>query len=416
MNFLLITIGSHGDIHPFLALGRALQARGHRAAVLTNPYFEAQIRQEGLEPLSLGERVDLRETLTDSRAMNPHTGPIVVMRNFVLPMVPTMIEATGRAIKEFRPDVAVIHPICLGPSWVCRQRGVPVAIAALAPCSWFNPNDSLVLPSFRGENPSPRAVRFDLALGRLVMGLLMDRPLNKIRRSMGLPPMKHIIFEESVCGDINLGLWSPHFRRALPGDPRGATICGFPWHDRHRESEHDQDELDAFLRDSEPPIVFSLGTAAVHTAGRFYHDAAAACRLLKRRGLLLVGLREYEPPDLPQGVRAFTYAPFSQVFKHGAAIVHHGGIGTTGQGLRSGRPTVVCPLSHDQYDNAARVARLGVSRTLKHGAVTMERLAGVLREVLDDPGYATRAGAIGAKVKAEDGAVVAATSLESMLK
>ena len=177
----------------------------------------------------------------------------------------------------------------------------------------------------------------------------------------------------------------------MPGDPAHGVICGFPWHDRSAGQETPVAPLNEFLDAGPPPIVFSLGTAAVHTAGRFYSDAAEACGMLGRRGLLLVGRPEYAPPRLPDGVRPFTYAPFSQVLPRAAAVVHHGGIGTTAQALRSGHPTVVCPLSHDQFDNAARVSRLGVSATVKHSAVSARRLALELSKVLDDPATARRA-------------------------
>ena len=84
-------------------------------------------------------------------------------------------------------------------------------------------------------------------------------------------------------------------------------------------------------------------------------------RILRRRGLLLIGSSDNAPRQLPPGVRAFGYARFSTVLPRGCAVVHHGGVGTTAQALRSGKPTVVIPIVHDEFDNAARVQRLGVS-------------------------------------------------------
>lgn len=418
MRILLTTIGSHGDVHPFLALGRALKLRGHEVALATNPYFEQQTLREGLRPIALTEHADLKELMSGvgAKAMHPRAGPIVVLRDLMLPIVPQIIENTRRAIDEFKPDVAVLHHFCLGARWPCEQMGIPTAVCALAPCTWFNPRDQLVMPSFRGENPGPLTVKFDLWLGRVVVGTIIDRALNRIRRELGLKPGKHWMHTESYAGDIALGLWSEHFRGPLEGDPNNSTVCGFPWHDRDEEREDEHHEWENFLNDGEPPIVFCLGTAAVHTAGRFYHDAAAACRILNRRGMLLVGRHEYFKGDLPKGVRTFAYAPFSKVFPRAAANVHHGGIGSTGQALRAGRPTVICPLSHDQYDNAARAARLGVSRTLKHGKVSGARLAAALRAVLDDPGVVQRAAQLGSKIAREDGALTAAIRIESLAR
>lgn len=415
VRFLLITIGSHGDVHPFLALGRALKQRGHEVALATNPYFEQQIAREGLHPVALTEFGDLKELMSGAgaKAMNPHSGPIVVLRDLMLPMVPQIVENTRRAIAEFKPDAAVIHHFCLGARWPCEQKGVPTAVCALSPCTWFNTRDKIVMPSFRGENPGPLTVKFDVWAGRVFIGAIIDRTLNRIRREMGMSAGKHWMHREPSLGDIALGLWSPHFRAPLPGDPAGSTVCGFPWHDRDEEREGVPD-WEHFLNDGEPPLVFCLGTAAVHTAGKFYHDAAEACRTLNRRGMLLVGRTELLNHSWPKDVRAFAYAPFSRLFPRAAVNIHHGGIGSTGQALRAGKPTLICPLSHDQYDNAARCARLGVSRTLKHAKVSPGRMADSLRSLLEEPSCFSRAAAFGAKIAAEDGAALAAAKAEEL--
>src|SRR5262249_40322391 len=158
--------------------------------------------------------------------------------------------------------------------------------------------------------------------------------------------------------------------------------------------EHPAADLERFLAKGEPPILFSLGTAAVHVADGFYHEAAEACRILGRRGMLLIANTDLKFEKLPKGVETFTDIPFSHVMPRGAASVHHGGIGTTGQAMAAGRPTVVVPHAHDQYDNAARVKRLGISETLRRGKLTAERLAGALRSVLDDASCALLAGEV----------------------
>ncbi|MBL9141624.1 MAG: glycosyltransferase, partial [Phycisphaerae bacterium] len=159
---------------------------------------------------------------------------------------------------------------------------------------------------------------------------------------------------------------------------------------------------------------FCLGTAAVHVAGDFYDVAARACGLLGRRGLLLVGPGRAQSGAWPKGVRAFAYAPFSSVMPRCAVNVHHGGVGSTGQALRAGRPTVVIPHAHDQWDNAARVRRLGVSRTLPRHRVTARRLAQALARVLEDPIGQRMAARIGRTMESEDGAAVAAAHIEGL--
>jgi len=224
-----------------------------------------------------------------------------------------------------------------------------------------------------------------------------------------LPPEWNQLIRGCRGGDLNLALWSKHFRPALPDDPQNSRICGFPWFDG---GERLAPELERFLADGEPPIVFTLGSTAVHVAGEFYHHAAEACRILKRRGLMLTGSTAKVPSDLPPGLMAVERAPHALVMSRGCATVVHGGIGTTAQALRAGRPTVIVPFSHDQFDNAARVKRLGVSATLKRKKVTGATLAVALRGVLDDPACGALAKQLGAAIREEGGAEVAAAAIE----
>jgi UDP:flavonoid glycosyltransferase YjiC (YdhE family) len=246
--------------------------------------------------------------------------------------------------------------------------------------------------------------------------LLYDGPMNAQRMRLGLSGGRNWLTRDVKAAPVLLGLWSRYFRGPMPDDPVSGRICGFVWHDRHREQEHASDEIERFLDEGEPPVIFTLGSTAVHVAGRFYEAAAQACRLIGRRGLLLTGKREYAPRSLPGGpsaVRAFTYAPYSEVLHRGCATVHHGGIGTTAQALRGGRPTVIVPFAHDQFDNAARVRRLGVSETVSRRRLSGDSLAAALRRVLDDPRVVKRASLLGAQVD-EDGAETAADLLERM--
>jgi UDP:flavonoid glycosyltransferase YjiC (YdhE family) len=171
-------------------------------------------------------------------------------------------------------------------------------------------------------------------------------------------------------------------------------------------------ELARFLEAGPPPVVFTLGSSAVHDPGRFYEHGAEAARRLGLRSVLLVGREpRWKPSALPQDCAVFDYAPYSQLFPRCAAIVHQGGVGTTAQCLRAGKPMLVMPFSHDQPDNAARVTRLGLARTLPRSA-SVRRMTRDLHSLLSDPGFAARAASIGEKVRAEDGAATAVAAIE----
>ena len=118
--------------------------------------------------------------------------------------------------------------------------------------------------------------------------------------------------------------------------------------------------------------------------------------------------------SLPDGIVAAEYAPFSELFPRAAAIVHQGGVGTTGQSMRAGRPVLVMPYSHDQPDNARRLVRLGMARTIQRGRYRADRAAVQLRELLDKPSYAERAAWVASQVREESGARTAADAIEKL--
>jgi UDP:flavonoid glycosyltransferase YjiC (YdhE family) len=418
MRALLITLGSHGDTHPFFALAQALQRHGHEAIVLTNPHFARQAARAGVTVEPIAEEVDIKEIMQTPGVMDPMKGARIVLRDLTLPLVPTIYQRTLETIDAFKPEVCIAHPICLGAPWAAEKRDVPLVSGGLAPIMWMNPNDRIRFGPWRSENPSLLGVRFDIWFGRAMMRFMLDGGLNRVRRDLGLSKRKHLLVSEFQRTGLNLGLWSPVFRPPTRGDPTGAVVCGFPWFDSHHDHQHEDEELDQFLVGGEAPIVFTMGTAAVHAPGRFYHHAIEACRSMKRRAILLMGRQEYidEIGQLPPDIRAFKYAPFSTLLPRAALTVHHGGIGSTAQSLRSGRPSVIVPLAHDQFDNAARAKRLGVSKTIPHRKVTAQAFRSVIEGVLGEPAYAQRAGALGRSLASEDGAEIAACELGKAFK
>lgn len=139
-----------------------------------------------------------------------------------------------------------------------------------------------------------------------------------------------------------------------------------------------------------------------------------AAKILDRRAVLLVG-KNPPPENLPDSIVALDYAPYSLIFPHACAIVHQGGIGTTAQALFAGRPTLIMPYSHDRPDNAARVERLGTSRTLARSKYTASRVAKELNQLLNHPSYPTKAIEISGIIQSEHGVKLACDAIEKQL-
>ena len=193
------------------------------------------------------------------------------------------------------------------------------------------------------------------------------QPIFDLRRELGLPRGEQPLFAGQHSPARILALFSPVLARPQPDWPINTLITGFPFYDRRdyfSETESPAGLLE-FLDSGPPPIIFTLGSAAFWVAEDFYRDSIKAAQELGQRALLLIGHARNLPKEpLPAGMAAFEYAPFGEVFPRASIVVHQGGVGTTGQGLRSGRPTLIVPHAHDQFDNAARVAKLGCGRTI----------------------------------------------------
>jgi UDP:flavonoid glycosyltransferase YjiC (YdhE family) len=172
------------------------------------------------------------------------------------------------------------------------------------------------------------------------------------------------------------------------------------------------EDVRTFCEAGSPPIAFTLGTGMTHAAG-FFRTAVAACNALGARGLLLSKYPDVIPARLPPHVRHCAFAPFRQLLPLCAAVVHHGGVGTTAAALQAGCPQLVLPLAWDQPDNAARVAGLGVGlalgsrhRSSKHMSNALTRL--MAREVGD------RCREVASRAGGADGLELAAAWVEEL--
>ena len=233
--------------------------------------------------------------------------------------------------------------------------------------------------------------------------LVIDRVVapvtNAVRAELGLPPVRRLLDQWWHSPERIIGLFPPWFAPPQPDWPPQLRLTGFPLFDERGLTEVPP-EVMAFL-DQGPPLIFTAGSA-MRQGQAFFAAAADTCRLLGRRGLLLTRYPEQLPPTLPDGVRHCAYIPFSQVLPRAAALVHHGGIGTTAQALAAGIPQLVMPMSYDQPDNAARVERLGVGLSIAPRRFKPPAVARRLEELLSSPTVPARCSEVALKFQGAD--------------
>jgi len=353
---LLIPIGSSGDVHPFVGIGIALQSRGHRVTVVTNEYFEPLIRRAGLAFGQLGTKQQYLEVTQNPDLWHPLRGFSTVMESFA----EGAREMYDAVVSRLTPDTIVVASSLALSARVAQDKlGFPLVTIHLSPAILRSVRDTPKLPGM----PMPPWLPHFMKRGMYALAdvAVIDRvagpPVNKLRAELGLPPAKGIMNTWWHSPQRTLGLWPDWFAAPQPEWPPQLKLTGFPLYDE-RGAVDVPAAVAAFLDAGSPPIVFTPGSAMRH--GRAFFEAAAdACVRLNRRGILLTRFAEQLPPALPAGVTHFDFVPFTQVLPRAAALVCHGGVGTISQGFSAGVPLLVMPLSHDQFDNANRVQRLG---------------------------------------------------------
>ena len=424
---LVTTFGSLGDLHPYLALALELKRRGHRPVVATHDTYRRRAEALGLEFAAIrpsyeqfgDPAVVLRE------AMDERRGSEVVLHKLVLPFIRQSRDDLLAAARG--ADLVVDHALTFASPLVTEALRIPRVSSTLQPFAMFSAYDPPVAPAvpwlsaLRALGPLPWRVLW--ALGRATTRHWF-REVDAMRAEMKLPARREHPMLEGTSRELHLALFSRELGRPQPDWPASTVQTGFPIHDRGESGEGLSPALATFLERGEAPLVFTLGSAAVAAADGFYPAAAAAARALGRRAVLLTGLEGMNPvpgvpgvEDAPAGSPVVTagYAPHSELMPRAAAIVHQGGVGTTAQAMLAGRPMLVVPFSHDQPDNAARCARLGIARTLARWRVSAAAFVRELSLLLADPATAARAAAVAERMRREPGAAGAAEAIEARL-
>lgn len=416
MRALITTIGSGGDIHPFLALARELIRRGHEVEVLANPHYEPLVRGVGARSRALGEEGDYTRFRDNPRVARLLRANRAIFRELILSSIAGTMAGVARSHAEFHPDVVVRHHISYGARWAGEGLGIPVVTGVLAPAFWLSREDP---PEFErapwlpdcGWMPYRRA---RLAMASLLMRSVMDRRINERRAQLGLPAGRGVFREEARAGALVLGMWSPALRGACGDDPPASRLCGFCALDLPEAPG--EAEVLARARDlherGTPAVVVSFGTLIAHHARRLYEIGARACERLGVPGLLLVGNLENAPTGLPAGVTAHASASYARLLPWAGCLVHHGGVGTMGRAVVAGCPSVVVPHIADQHDNARLLRRAGVGVQVRRRSLSVGRLARAIRSAM-----ALHAGAreLARRVGNEDGARAAADSVEGLV-
>ncbi len=381
MKILMFPFGSAGDVHPFVGLAQALQARGHVVTVATTGYFRELVEQAGLEYVEQGTREEFLELTEHPDLWHPTRSFAHLFRAGVAQVMRRQYDLIAE--RSVRDQPLVINNLLGFGARIARDKlGVPLVTVHCQPACLWSDYDSPALAGMPFGSWAPRWLKQVYCwIGET---FFIDRATcpetNRFRSELGLPPMRNTT-RWWHSPDCVVCLFPEWYGPPQPDWPPNVHLTEFPLWDEDALTKP-QPEVEEFLRTGSAPVVFTPGSAN-RQAAVFFRAAVDACRRLGRRGVLLSRFPEQIPPHLPGTMRHFEYVPFSRVLPGAAAIVHHGGIGTSAHGLRAGIPQLITPLAHDQPDNAARLKQLGVGDWLRPSAVNGPTVAAALHRLLD---------------------------------
>lgn len=415
---VVTTLGTLGDLHPMVEIALELRQRGHDVVFVTHQVYQSRLEALGFEFHQMRpDFTAMNDPQEMARMMDLKTGQEYMVRQWANPslheMYTDLLNVAKGADFIFSGEGVIATPL------VAEKLGMRWASSAMVPLSFFSAYDPPILAPFPAlaklYKLGPIVNRGIINLAKLVSNSWAD-PIRQLRHELGLSPIKGNPFIENRFSPyLVVALFSSVLGQPQLDWAANTVVAGFTFYDGTQGGAELTPELRQFLDAGDPPIVFTLGSAAVMDAGNFYQESIQAAKQLNRRAVLLIG---NNPPleNLSADILAVNYAPYSQIFPRACAIVHQGGIGTTAQALRAGCPTLIMPYSHDQPDNAARIKRLGTSCTIPRKQYSAARVAKELTELLGNPSYAAKAAEIGRILQAEDGVGVACDAIEKQLR
>jgi rhamnosyltransferase subunit B len=384
-HLLVVAIGTAGDLYPFLRIARALIARGRRVTLLAPSVHAAAAARAGVPFHGVGTEQQYREALEHPDVWHPRKGFRVLWEG-----MRDNADALPAYVASRPPDEPLsmlAHPLALLGAGLARarRRDLRIVAAWLAPANLRTVHDPMTL----GPLPMPRWVPLAWRrwLWRRVDAGMIDPvavpDINAAHARYGLAPVRHFVDRLQEVADANVTLFPPWFAPTPPDWPRPLAEGVFPLYDPHLEAPLPA-ELARFLDAGDAPVVLTPGSGN-RQAGAWLRRGLAATRQARRRALLLTPHAEQVPRPLPADALWLPYVPLAGLLPRAAALVHHGGIGTTAEALRAGVPQVVVPLAYDQFDNAARVVALRAGACLAGGlaGARPSALAGALRHLLD---------------------------------
>jgi rhamnosyltransferase subunit B len=355
MHIIVIAVGSSGDVYPLLGLSRTFAKRGHRVSFCTSPAFAEVVERCGLRFLPFGTTEEYYAAINNPALWNPRTS-LKTLWKAVAKRIRPLFDLLETEVDS--DTIMAAHPWAFGARLLQEKHGVPLVSVQISPSTFLSARKPPIHKQFTIPMFLPYPVRAGLlwAFDRGVLDRICAPDINRERSELGLAPVKRIMGRWMHSPQGVLGLFPDWFASPQNDWPPKVTLTGFPLFD-DADSRSIDEELENFLAEGPPPIVFTPGSTLVDGLS-YYRTATTALNALGCRGIFLASQSTVLPQVTPN-ILVRSYVPLSKLLPRAKALVHHGGIGTASHAFAAGIPQLITPFAHDQFDNAARVESLG---------------------------------------------------------
>ncbi|GAA6140269.1 glycosyltransferase [Hydrogenophaga sp. 5NK40-0174] len=384
-HYVLITVGTFGDVFPFMRIAKMLTRMGRRATLITNAYHSRLLEGSGIEYIGIGTDEDYRRFITDPDLWHPSRGFESVMRDYKEQLL-QMVEAIRQATED-GPAMALAYPFAVPAAMMAEELGHIEKVASV----YLSPSTLRTChhPMRIGDHIVPKwvPVVWRKALWRLIETRKVDptgvQRVDAVRKILQLPPMaSSFLTHIESAPDFTVTLFPQWFAPTMPDWPKPLVSGDF----QLRPPDEDialPDRLRSFLSSGSEPLVFCSGSGVVHPkAKHMFKCAVQATKTLGARAIFLTQERAQVPDDLPANIHWESYASLSALLPRCKAIIHHGGVGTTAEALRAATPQLVTAFGWDQYDNGSRAAEQGAGLVMSAHKLTPRNLTQAIGKLL----------------------------------
>lgn len=412
---LITTFGTWGDIQSYIALGKELKAAGYSVAICTPEGFSSAIREHKIEHLVMDN--DLLELTQAGLGETGGIGETLSIARKVVPAVRHSMDEEWDAARTFQPDLIIYHPKCLGSFHIAEKLQLP-AIVAL-PLPFYTPTKEFPVPFWSGIQLGGWFNRLSYHFMAGMSTAMYRGTINDFRvKTLALSPMgssPDLLVRSDGTSVPVLYPYSAHLLPVPEDFPPHVHVTGYWFLDRSN-GWHPESRLVDFLQSGTPPVYVGFGSMGAKGAAKRTKIILEALEKSGQRGVLASGWGGLSASNLPSNIFMVNSVPHDWLFPQMAAVVHHGGAGTTAAGLRAGKPTIICPFLGDQPFWGKIIYKQGVGpKPIPEKQISANRLVEALVTTLQDESLKQRAAALGAKIRAENGVARAIEIIDTII-